>query len=47
MPLFIIGETSLIVRYNLLRKEIHAKASRPCWHTRRRWQRHGWLSQPA
>jgi chorismate mutase/prephenate dehydratase len=37
-PLFIIGETSLFVRHNLLRKDDSLEGIRPSWRTRRRWR---------
>ena len=45
MPLFIIGETSLIVRHNLLRKSnTLAGISAVCAHPQALAQCHGWLS---
>jgi len=45
MPLFIIGETSLIVRHNLLRKTTGmAGISAVCAHPQALAQCHGWLS---
>ena len=45
-PLFIIGETSLIVRHNLLRKTLAAGPLRAiCAHPQALAQCHGWLSQ--
>ena len=44
-PLFIIGETSLIVRHNLLRKQNDlAGISAVCAHPQALAQCHGWLS---
>ena len=44
-PLFIIGETSLIVRHNLLRKSLAAGPLRAiCAHPQALAQCHGWLS---
>jgi chorismate mutase/prephenate dehydratase len=37
-PLFIIGETSLFVRHNLLRKDRLDRRHQPCWRIRRRWR---------
>ncbi|MBL0089528.1 MAG: prephenate dehydratase [Ideonella sp.] len=46
MPLFIIGETSLIVRHNLLRKDnARAGIKAVCAHPQALAQCHGWLSQ--
>ena len=45
-PLFIIGETSLIVRHNLLRKEnTRTQIQAVCAHPQALAQCHGWLSQ--
>lgn len=45
MPLFIIGETSLLVRHNLLRKRNDQQAiSAVCAHPQALAQCHGWLS---
>ncbi len=45
MPLFIIGETSLIVRHNLLRKEDSLEGIEAvCAHPQALAQCHGWLS---
>ncbi len=45
-PLFIIGETSLIVRHNLLRKDNQlTQIAAVCAHPQALAQCHGWLSQ--